>query len=86
MVRVTGARVRVRPRRRGRGRGLRLARLAQSRAVALGWCPRCHDAVPLDARLRCVDDGKKARDVVLVVAEDLPMTQAWVRSRAGARR
>lgn len=67
------------------GEQLRHTLQAEGRAVALGWCPRCHDAVPLDMRLRCVDDGKKARDVVLVVPEDLPMTQARLRMRAGAR-
>lgn len=68
------------------GRDIRVNLQSEGRAVALGWCPHCRDAVPLDARLRCVDDGKKARDVVLVVPEDLPMTQARLRTRAGARR
>jgi hypothetical protein len=68
------------------GEQLRHTLQAQGRAVALGWCPRCHDAVPLDARLRCVDDGKKVRDVVLVVPEDLPLTQSWLRSRARSHR
>lgn len=70
----------------GAGQQIRRRLQAEGRAVALGWCRRCHDVVPLDAQLRCVDDGKKVRDVVLVVPEDLPMTLATLRTTAGAHR
>lgn len=70
----------------GAGRQIRERLQGEGRAVAIGWCRTCHDAVPLDVRLRCVEDGKKVQNVILVVPEDLPMAQAGLRSRARSRR
>lgn len=65
------------------GEEIRTRLQAAGRAVALGWCPRCRDVVRLDERLRCAHDGKRARDVVVAVPDDVTVTVAELRRRAG---
>jgi hypothetical protein len=65
---------------RASGESLRTQLLGEGRAVAVGWCRRCHDAVTLDAALRCPVCGRVCTTIDFVVPSEADAARAALRT------
>jgi hypothetical protein len=66
---------------RASGESLRAQLLGEGRAVAVGWCRRCRDAVTLDTGLRCPVCGRGCTTIDFVVPSEADAALAALRTR-----
>lgn len=63
------------------GASVREGLVSEGRAVPVGWCRHCGDAVALDGDLRCAACGRRSKHADFVVPGEVAAARAFLRKR-----